>query len=148
MASTKRDYYEILGVTRLSNASEIKAAYKRRAKETHPDAGGSASAFAQVREAYRVLSSPLDRRSYDRSRIRQQSERYWYAQGPPPASRTTKSDGQGWPGYGSASVSGDEDRIDRLLDVVVKVGRPIFWVSQKIGDVIEALLGDPDRVRR
>ena len=62
---SQQSYYEILGITRVATASEVKAAYKRRAKETHPDAGGSAAEFYRVREAYRVLSSPLDRRSYD-----------------------------------------------------------------------------------
>ena len=140
---SQQSYYEILGITRVATASEVKAAYKRRAKETHPDAGGSAAEFYRVREAYRVLSSPLDRRSYDRTRIREHSERYWASGAPPPSTAE-----QGWPGPGNASVSGDDDSVDRLLDLAVRVGRPIFWISQKIGDWIEAMLGDSEKPKK
>ena len=65
-----KDYYRILGVDREADAGEIKRAFRRLARETHPDANpGDSQAearFREVAEAYEVLSDPDRRRSYDR----------------------------------------------------------------------------------
>lgn len=65
-----KDYYQILGVARDADANQIKKAFRRLARETHPDANpGDAHAearFREVAEAYEVLSNPERRRSYDR----------------------------------------------------------------------------------
>ncbi|MCY3564170.1 MAG: molecular chaperone DnaJ [bacterium] len=65
-----KDYYRILGVDRDADAGEIKRAFRRLARQTHPDANpGDAAAearFREVAEAYEVLSDPDRRRSYDR----------------------------------------------------------------------------------
>lgn len=65
-----KDYYEILGVDRKASAEEIKKAFRRVARETHPDAhpdDPSAEAkFKQAAEAYEVLSDPQRRQRYDR----------------------------------------------------------------------------------
>lgn len=69
--STKRDYYEVLGVGRNADAEEIKRAYRRMAMKYHPDRNqGEAKAEAEARfkeaaEAYEVLSDPDKRRRYD-----------------------------------------------------------------------------------
>lgn len=60
------DLYAILGVDRDASAQEIKSAYRRRAREAHPDAGGDEEEFKQVTHAYEVLSDPDKRRRYDR----------------------------------------------------------------------------------
>src|SRR5437016_2269669 len=70
MAVTKRDYYEILGVTRTASADEIKRAYRRMAVKYHPDrADGDKSQaelkFKECAEAYEVLSDDNKRRRYD-----------------------------------------------------------------------------------
>lgn len=66
----KRDYYEVLGVSRDADAASIKKAYRRLAKRYHPDANrGNEQAeacFKEVTEAYNVLSDPQKRRLYDR----------------------------------------------------------------------------------
>ena len=60
------NYYRILGVPRSASQSDIKAAYRRLAKERHPDhSGGSETDFSQLQEANDVLSDPNRRRSHD-----------------------------------------------------------------------------------
>lgn len=59
------DLYSTLGIPPDATPEEIKAAYKRRAKETHPDAGGDAAKFQQVTLAHRILSDDEKRARYD-----------------------------------------------------------------------------------
>jgi DnaJ-class molecular chaperone len=64
-----RDYYEVLGVGRDSTADEIRRAYRRLARQYHPDVNKSPDAadrFAEMQEAYEVLSDAEKRRAYDR----------------------------------------------------------------------------------
>src|SRR6266550_8457808 len=67
---SKRDYYEVLGVTRTSNDQEIKSAYRRLAVRYHPDKNpNDASAeekFKEAAEAYGILADAEQRRRYDR----------------------------------------------------------------------------------
>jgi curved DNA-binding protein CbpA len=60
-----RSYYAILGVTRRESPEGIRAAYRDRAREVHPDRLGvdSGEAFRQLREAYDVLLSCVDPRA-------------------------------------------------------------------------------------
>ncbi len=59
--------YEILSVAPDAGAQELRAAFRRLSKKVHPDAGGSDALFAQVKDAYDVLSDPARRAEYDRS---------------------------------------------------------------------------------
>ena len=67
---SKRDFYEVLGVTQTASEAEIKSAYRRLAVQYHPDKNpGDASAeekFKEAAEAYSVLSDAEQRRRYDR----------------------------------------------------------------------------------
>lgn len=62
---TSTDYYSLLGVARTASDADLKAAYRRRVRETHPDMGGNATQFRQVQEAWEILGDPKARASYD-----------------------------------------------------------------------------------
>ena len=69
MATTERDYYEVLGVPRGATDSEIKRAFRTLARELHPDVSDAPDAdqrFREVAEAYEVLSDRERREIYDR----------------------------------------------------------------------------------
>ena len=67
--ATKRDYYEVLGISRDAEESTIKKAYRKLAKKYHPDSNvGDPQAeqkFKEITEAYSVLSDPEKRKMYD-----------------------------------------------------------------------------------
>ena len=66
--STKRDYYEILGVSKTASKDDIKKAYKKLALQYHPDRNKEAHAeekFKEISEAYAVLSDDEKRKTYD-----------------------------------------------------------------------------------
>lgn len=61
----KRDYYEILGVSKDASDDEIKKAFRRLAVKHHPDQGGDEEKFKEVNEAYEVLKDSSKRQRYD-----------------------------------------------------------------------------------
>lgn len=66
--TTKRDYYEVLGIDKNASESEIKSAFRKLAKKYHPDVSKEENAeekFKEIQEAYAVLSDPNRRRQYD-----------------------------------------------------------------------------------
>src|SRR5215472_19229685 len=64
-----KDYYAILGVTRDATLRQIKAAYRKLARQHHPDANpgdpGAATRFRDITEACETLSDPARRKAYD-----------------------------------------------------------------------------------
>ena len=69
MAENKRDYYEVLGVSKTASADEIKKAYRKLAKQNHPDLNPNdkeaEARFKEANEAYEVLSDQEKRARYD-----------------------------------------------------------------------------------
>ncbi len=70
MATTRRDYYEVLGVSRTCTEVEMKSAFRKAAMQCHPDRNpGDAEAehkFKELNEAYQILSDTQKRAAYDR----------------------------------------------------------------------------------
>jgi molecular chaperone DnaJ len=69
MSAAQKDLYEVIGVSKDASDGEIKKAYRRRARELHPDVNKAPDAedrFKELNEAYDVLSDPNKRAQYDR----------------------------------------------------------------------------------
>ncbi|MEY3692123.1 MAG: chaperone protein DnaJ, partial [Bacillota bacterium] len=66
--ATKRDFYEVLGVSKNASKDDIKAAYRKLAKQFHPDINKAPDAekkFKEVQEAYDVLYDDQKKAAYD-----------------------------------------------------------------------------------
>ncbi|MGM1458850.1 MAG: DnaJ domain-containing protein, partial [Columbia Basin potato purple top phytoplasma] len=64
----KKDYYDVLQISRNASEEEIKSSYRKLVKKYHPDVSKEANAaekFKEVQEAYQVLSNPQKRSDYD-----------------------------------------------------------------------------------
>jgi DnaJ-class molecular chaperone len=116
-----KNYYIILGISSTSHQDEIKAAYRRLAKEYHPDHYGEGhSPFQVIQEAYSVLGDPVSRRAYDDGR-RQKRQRS--------AGHTTVEPKTSHPGQAIEPLAPGKGQVDlgrALLSRSFETYRPSF----------------------
>ena len=108
-----QDYYDLLGVPPDATEDDIREAYRRRAKEFHPDQNPThrdwaEKQFKQLIEAYNVLSDPAQRRAYDRTRWQAQVESQRQARG-----QSTPPPGSSPPRYGPTVTTTSPDWLPR-----------------------------------
>jgi molecular chaperone DnaJ len=135
--ATKRDYYEVLGVSRDAGEKEIKAAYRKLALQHHPDKNhGDATAedrFKEAAEAYAVLSDPEKRAAYDRFGHRAPS----FEGGFDPSTFSDFSDILGdlfgfGGGFGRASRGGPSAGADLRYDLQITFEEAAFGLTRKL----------------
>jgi curved DNA-binding protein CbpA len=82
--STRADFYSILGVSRDTDAREIKRAYRELARKYHPDASGNDTSeiFKEINHAYEVLADPELKKKYDGVERHQFRYAYGYTYSP------------------------------------------------------------------
>ena len=66
------NYYNVLGLNPTCSPNEIQTAYRRLAKQHHPDLGGDEQRFHEISEAYEVLKDPHKRAAFDHRNARTQ----------------------------------------------------------------------------
>lgn len=114
-----KDYYKILGVSRNATEREIKQAYRRLARQYHPDVNpGDKSAeekFKQINEAYEVLSDKENRQKYDKY-----GDKWQYADQFEQAQRQQRQQAPGWDfGQGGRRVYYGEGDFGSLFDDIL-----------------------------
>lgn len=109
MATAQRGYYDILGIARNASADDVKKAFRRRAREIHPDLHTGAKKtemekkFKELNEAHEVLSDPDKRKKYDQyGQNWEQAEAYEKAR-----QQAGPQGGHGGPGGGFSGDFGD-----------------------------------------
>ena len=125
--ATKRDYYEVLGVSKTASAEEIKRAYRKLALQHHPDkTGGDDTKFKELGEAYEVLSDTGKKSQYDQ-----------YGHSAAAGGGPFGAGGNGGGGAGSAGFGGfSADEFD------------FSGAAGGFGDIFEMFMGGQDGGRR
>ena len=105
----RRDHFRILGLSRDATAADVRVAYRRRVRETHPDArpGAPVQGFLEVREAWEVLRDPARRRAH-----RQELERATPHTPPPPRPATATA----WEAQPRAAGTAEAEPLEVRLD--------------------------------
>jgi curved DNA-binding protein CbpA len=79
-----RSHYDVLGITVRATPEEVRAAYRRAARDHHPDAGGDAGRMSDLNAAWHVLGDPHRRAAYDRQLARRPAAGHGTAASAPP----------------------------------------------------------------
>ena len=113
----KRDYYEVLGVSKTATDEELKKAYRKLAKKYHPDANPdnkkeAESKFKELNEAYEVLSDKQKREMYDR-----------FGHSGPQGGFGGASGGNGYYSYTTSGFDGFDIDLDDIVSSIFGGGR-------------------------
>jgi molecular chaperone DnaJ len=134
-----RDYYDILGVSRSASKEDIKQAFRKLAREWHPDVNKSPEAhakFQEINEAYQVLSDDDQRARYDRfgaAGVGGASGFGGFSGGIPGFDEIFEEFfGAAFGGRGGARRRGPRPGQDRRVDVVVTFEESIFGVEKDV----------------
>ena len=127
MTPKKRDYYDMLGVSKSASPDEIKQAFRKLAMIHHPDRGGDPEKFKEINEAYQVLSDSKKRAQYDQF-----------------GSADVGAGGSNWQGAGSASQNWDFRDFGGFGDIFETVfGQAFSQVQTELHiSLTQAILGD------
>ena len=134
--SSKRDYYEVLGVSKSTPVDDIKKQYRKLALKFHPDRNKSADApehFKEISEAYAVLSDSKKRQlynSYGHAGVNGQYSNQDIFQGVQRGGGFDSNDAWGWRNKGSALYFlGKYDEAIKCYDESIKIdpNNPIVW---------------------
>jgi hypothetical protein len=105
-AMGERSHYEVLGVTARATAAEVRDAYRRAARDHHPDTGGDPQRMSDLNAAWHVLGDPVRRAAYDRQLAARPTARSAWA-GTPTGAVQTDADGA-WDAEAGVFRSADE----------------------------------------
>lgn len=124
MAAAKKDYYEVLGVPEKATADEIKKAYRKLAKQYHPDANPgnprAADRFKEIGEAYSVVSNPEKRKQYDNMK---RLGAFGLGRGPNASSRPGPGGFQADPGFSFDDLQGGFGNLSDLFTSLFDRGK-------------------------
>ncbi len=132
-----KDYYQILGVSRDADAETIKKAYRKLARQYHPDANKNdkraEEKFKEINEAYEVLSDPEKRRLYDR--MGKSYQQYQRAGGDP-----RYYDWSQWAGPASGRVRWEEGDLADFIRQIFEFGATGWQAANTYEQPIEITL--------
>jgi molecular chaperone DnaJ len=134
MAAAKKDFYEVLGVPEKASADDIKKAYRKLAKQYHPDANPgnpqAADRFKEIGEAYSVLSDPEKRKQYDNMK---RLGAFGFGRGPATSSRPGTGGFQAEPGLSFEDLQGGFGNLSDLFTSLFDRGKRSTQGSRRHG---------------
>lgn len=141
MSAPFKDYYAVLGVARDAGPDEIKKAFRKLAREHHPDTAAdkvkSEEKFKEINEAHEVLSDPEKRAKYDRLGA------HWEESGPPPGGGAAAWGGGGGGPEFHFGGTGFSDFFERHFSGGSRYGFPRDW--EEMAESAAAEAGRPRR---